>query len=820
MNYQFYNTNRRMDFDLEASSYKDTVDYNPTEYPCRFSVTVKCIRTLALVKHISGTYMSRVEEHMIMQLQGCLSLTCLFMLLFSADKLIMMFKQRQVIIYGLYRQVIIFGLYRQVIIFGLYKQVIIYGLYRQVDFIIKYEFIVFLLGVYCVFIEFNLGMIIDEQVLRKDKCVCPMIMDGESDADAEALLAHRAASQGEINLLVQAIQEDPSVLEQEDGEGCTPLTLAVQSQQMGVVKRLVKMGANTNAQDGQGRTCLSIAAYQTNLQYLELRYVQCYLRKKMTGLHWAAFHNRPEHTQMLILRGADITCQDVDGKTPLHWAAQNGSSRCCHILVQNCSSMAEFVNQQDFSGKNAIHYAVAAGHAEVLQELATVQGCELEAEDPDDRTPLHWAAAMGHPQCVSILLKLGVTPNPVDVEGGTPLDYARQSGHNECKFILEERLGIKPSPNTDDKKKVKKSSDTLPFKIRKNPIGVLKDLFRPKHKKTAAISTNNNVTNESIEMTMFMQQDKQKSNKQKNNKNSIKSTTNVQNTQQKMSEQQQTKGELREPSDSSPEKGVPKITLTSYDVEGILNATEQKKKMKKSKKLSAIGLYNAMNNNSIQKTPSEDLAPPGRYDNIQSIGSRVSPMLPPVLGPRISPLPPITPLPEDPPPRKKSEDFCSIACLVIHCSGSNKLINDKVAALRREKEGSKNRTPTPPPNIWAISDKSKKHGDLSVSRPAPSLLINDTTYKGHDFYKQNLQKNTSPWLQVDDQDLLTAPSRSRTGESFTTGSSLSIPSASSEIRKLSSLQDQSGYNSTFRETPRMTAMEKKALDRTIQSLLH
>lgn len=42
----------------------------------------------------------------------------------------------------------------------------------------------------------------------------------------------------------------------------------------------------------------------------------------MTGLHWSAFHNRPEHAQMLILRGADISCQDVDGKTPLHWAAQ------------------------------------------------------------------------------------------------------------------------------------------------------------------------------------------------------------------------------------------------------------------------------------------------------------------------------------------------------------------------------------------------------------------------------------------------------------------------------------------------------------------
>jgi ankyrin repeat protein len=33
------------------------------------------------------------------------------------------------------------------------------------------------------------------------------------------------------------------------------------------------------------------------------------------------------------------------------------------------------------------------------------------------RTSLHWAAAMGHQDCVLILLKLGVKPNVVDTDG-------------------------------------------------------------------------------------------------------------------------------------------------------------------------------------------------------------------------------------------------------------------------------------------------------------------------------------------------------------------------------------------------------------------
>lgn len=59
-----------------------------------------------------------------------------------------------------------------------------------------------------------------------------------------------------------------------------------------------------------------------------------------------------------------------------------------------------------------------------------------------NRTPLHWAAAMGHSQCVSVLLNMGVTPNPQDIEGGTPLDYARQTGHKGKDPLLL------PLPNT------------------------------------------------------------------------------------------------------------------------------------------------------------------------------------------------------------------------------------------------------------------------------------------------------------------------------------------------------------------------------------
>ncbi|XP_070183393.1 ankyrin repeat domain-containing protein 55-like [Littorina saxatilis] len=150
----------------------------------------------------------------------------------------------------------------------------------------------------------------------------------------------------------------------------------------------------------------------------------------MTALHWAAFHNRPEHLKCLMDKGGNIMAHDVDGKLPLHWAAQNGSADCCRLLLTREEEAAEkMLGAQDHTGKTPLHFAAAAGHSDIIRLLAAHPHCEREAEDPDDRTPLHWAAAMGHVQCVQTLLELGVKVTAEDADGGTPLSYASQSGH-------------------------------------------------------------------------------------------------------------------------------------------------------------------------------------------------------------------------------------------------------------------------------------------------------------------------------------------------------------------------------------------------------
>ena len=42
----------------------------------------------------------------------------------------------------------------------------------------------------------------------------------------------------------------------------------------------------------------------------------------MSALHWSSFHNRAQHMEILIAKGAEVNLRDIDGKTALHWAAQ------------------------------------------------------------------------------------------------------------------------------------------------------------------------------------------------------------------------------------------------------------------------------------------------------------------------------------------------------------------------------------------------------------------------------------------------------------------------------------------------------------------
>ncbi|KAF5901922.1 ankyrin repeat domain-containing protein 55, partial [Clarias magur] len=285
----------------------------------------------------------------------------------------------------------------------------------------------------------------------------------------------QAAATGDVNSLTATIREDPSILECCDSEGSTLLMHAVSGRQVDTVKLLLKMGASINTQDACGRTSLSLATYLGWLEgcvcllrngakqnipdkngrlplhaataEVDLRLMAVLLQQStlceinhqdnegMTALHWASFHNRPEHVQALLQKGADPTLVDKDFKTALHWAVQSGSRFMCSLILDHHLG-STVINYDDENGKTCVHIAAAAGFSDIIYELARVPETNLQALDVDERTPLHWAAAAGKEECVQALLQLGVEAGPRDINENTPLTYAMYCGHTACIKLL------------------------------------------------------------------------------------------------------------------------------------------------------------------------------------------------------------------------------------------------------------------------------------------------------------------------------------------------------------------------------------------------
>lgn len=63
-------------------------------------------------------------------------------------------------------------------------------------------------------------------------------------------------------------------------------------------------------------------------------------------------------------------------------------------------------------------------------------GADIDAPDTTTRcTPLHLAAAMGHENCIRILVELKANINALDTKGRTPLHCATEEGHENYIVI-------------------------------------------------------------------------------------------------------------------------------------------------------------------------------------------------------------------------------------------------------------------------------------------------------------------------------------------------------------------------------------------------
>ncbi|XP_031155010.1 inversin isoform X1 [Sander lucioperca] len=222
---------------------------------------------------------------------------------------------------------------------------------------------------------------------------------------------HAAAVNGDKSALLKLITAEPSLRDREDQFGRTPLMYCVLADRLDCAEILLKAGASVNKTDHSQRTALHLAAQKGNVRFLKL----------------------------LLSRRANWLQKDLEEMTPLHLATRHPSPKALALLLKHIGPGE--VDTQDKNKQTALHWSAFYNRPEHVR-LLIKHDSNIGIPDSEGKIPLHWAAHSQEPsatQTVRCILEVAPTEsllNWQDYEGRTPLHFAVADGNEAVVEVL------------------------------------------------------------------------------------------------------------------------------------------------------------------------------------------------------------------------------------------------------------------------------------------------------------------------------------------------------------------------------------------------
>ena len=199
-------------------------------------------------------------------------------------------------------------------------------------------------------------------------------------------------------------------LEAEDWDGSTALLVGASCGQVGVVRRLLEVGASADARSGDESNAMMLAAEHRHLGVIDA----------------------------LVEAGAqgDLEAHENHWRTVLIVAAEAGHPD----IVRRLLALGANPTASDCLDSTALMVAAYQGHVGVIDALAECGGLgDVDAEDEDQETAAWTAAAEGHTDVLRRLLELGADPRPHSMLKMSLLAIAASGGHVDVIDLLVER---------------------------------------------------------------------------------------------------------------------------------------------------------------------------------------------------------------------------------------------------------------------------------------------------------------------------------------------------------------------------------------------
>lgn len=169
----------------------------------------------------------------------------------------------------------------------------------------------------------------------------------------------------------------------------TPLIVAVEKNQLPIVRYLVLAGAQIDVKDCNGMSSFHIASKNGFKEIAEFLYntgmIDINLQDdgEWTALVWACEHKHVDFVKWLLEIGADPNVRDNEENTVLHWAAYSGKCEIAELLLEKGCTLS-YVNKR---GDSALHIAAREDNYECVK-LFINRGAVLDQKNKENKTPL------------------------------------------------------------------------------------------------------------------------------------------------------------------------------------------------------------------------------------------------------------------------------------------------------------------------------------------------------------------------------------------------------------------------------------------------
>ncbi|MFW6119259.1 MAG: ankyrin repeat domain-containing protein [Planctomycetota bacterium] len=244
------------------------------------------------------------------------------------------------------------------------------------------------------------------------------------------------------------IQRGADVNQRSESWTNTPLISAIKwapnaDKSYEIAEALLEAGANPDARDAAGTSCLGWAARVDRPDLVGLLVeagAQVNVSNRLGSTPLVASVESPACVRVLLEAGADPNWSSPRWHGPLRAAVQMGRPETVRILIQHGADP----NARGTDERTVLHEAawLPLPHSTeriiaVLDELLA-GGADVNAEDGDGTTPLHLAAEMARPARCGWLLENGARVDAADDSGTTPLHLAAYRGQQEIVAMLLE----------------------------------------------------------------------------------------------------------------------------------------------------------------------------------------------------------------------------------------------------------------------------------------------------------------------------------------------------------------------------------------------